>query len=176
MENSNASLNDNPIVLLDTNIIQYSASKASATSFIDFLIEIHKIGLSLAVSEYSRFELIRGAKVSTEKELLETFEKFKFYSISTEVLYASARIETLYRMEKIMCEKISDGDKIIAATSILLNAPIITANGRDFPWPYFKEINRTPIVYSEKNISKVILVSTFQPDINYIVQRFQERP
>jgi predicted nucleic acid-binding protein len=175
MDDPNNTTENRPIILLDTNIIQYSSSKSTSPKFIQFLIETNKKGI-LAVSEYSRFELIRGAKTSLEQELLKTFELFKTYPISTEVLYASARIETLYRMEKIACEKISDGDKIIAATSIILNAPIITANGRDFPWPYFKEIDRTPVIYTEKNISKVILVSFFQPDLNYLVQRFKERP
>ena len=163
------------VFILDTNIIQYLLNKNSSIAFINFFTDLNKQGKKLSVSEYSIFELTRGAKIKTEEELITTFNIFKRYSVTTEVLTAAARIETLYRMEGIQCDKISDGDKIIAATSVLTNATLFTANGRDFPWPYFIETSRSPIVFSENNYSKSILVSSFQPDNQYILKRFTER-
>ncbi|MFZ2153549.1 MAG: hypothetical protein WAV41_05890 [Microgenomates group bacterium] len=168
-------MNINGNVLLDTNIVQYLASAPTSLSFINMIVDLNKKGCTMSVSEYSIFELIRGARLKTETDLSNTFNIFKKYSVSIEVLYAAARLETLYRMENIQCDKISDGDKIIAATSILTNSTILTTNGRDFPWPYYQETDRDPVIFSEKNISKSILVSSFVPDQTYIFKRFSER-
>jgi predicted nucleic acid-binding protein len=174
MEDTNTTVPNKPIILLDSNIIHYSTSKNISPEILKFLVEKEKLA-DLAVSEYSRFELIRGVKKTRENELMDMFNVFKIYPISTEVTFAAARLETLYRMEEIPCNGISDGDKFIAATAILLNSAIMTANGRDFPWPFFTEIERIPIVYKEKDISKTVLISTFAPDLDLVLRKFEKR-
>ncbi|MBP9817690.1 PIN domain-containing protein [Candidatus Shapirobacteria bacterium] len=161
--------------ILDTNIVQYSSSRGTSIPFTNLLADLDSQGHSLYFSEYSIFELLRGAKLKTETELVSILDKFKKYPVDTNILLTAAQLETVYRMESIPCEKISDGDKIIAATSIITNNFILTTNGRDFPWPYFIEQERTPLVFNENHYSKTILVATFSPDLNLLMKRFSER-
>lgn len=168
---------DEAAILLDTNIIQYCANQYSSFEFIDYILSIAKNTENIFMLDYSQFELLRGATISTEEKMNLLLELFEKLPLTQDVLIAASRLETLYKMEKIPYEKISDGDKLIAATSILSESLIVTANARDFPWPYFQEIERCPLTYAEKSHRyKCIMVSLLKPDIHFVLKRFSERP
>jgi len=61
-----------------------------------------------------------------------------------QTLWASGRLGCLYNDEGI---EVGVGDQIIAATAILQNSIIFTCNGRDFPPPFFKELDRKLLTY-----------------------------
>ena len=80
-------------------------------------------------------------------------------------------------MDGLEPKQIENGDKFIAATSILTGSLILTANSRDFPSPCFLESERKPIIFEEKrNRTKCILFTILTSDITMINQRFNNRP
>ncbi|MDO8611165.1 MAG: hypothetical protein Q7R95_11620, partial [bacterium] len=69
---------------------------------------------------------------------------------------------SIYRQTNIT-QNISLVDKIIGATSIITNYPIITSNINDYPQPYFEVIDSHKLVH-KKSLIKIGLI---KPD--YIV-------
>ena len=164
-------------IILDSNIIQYSAERNASPIFVPYLIELSQRGFGFAISDITIHELLKGANIKNESEMLALLNAFQRYFLTDNVLIASARLETIYKIEGIEQKQIEDGDKFIAATAILTGSLILTANARDFPSPYFQELERKPLIYSDKKRrSKCILVSLLAPDISMVNQRFSQRP
>lgn len=164
-------------ILLDSNIVQYAADKFASVEIVPYLQELMNRGFGLAISDITIYELLKGANVKKENEMLQTLNLFQTYFVTQQVLLAAARLETIYKIEGILPNQIEEGDKFIAATSILTGSLIITANIRDFPWPYFQEVERKIAVYSEKRKrSKCVMLAILNPDIQMVNQRFSERP
>src|SRR3989344_2019823 len=154
-------------VILDTNIIKKIIDRYSVEEFAKYLSDLVKRNGTFVISDFTCFELVRGANLSTENEVFPILNLVTRLLITTQVLFASARLETLYKLEDIQPSTIEIGDKIIAATAILNSSFILTANGRDFPWPYFIEVERRIIEYKDKNKrTKCIPVSLLIPDFN----------
>jgi predicted nucleic acid-binding protein len=161
--------------LLDTCILQDLSSTKIGSQIVNQLTLLIQAGVILAISDYATYELLRGAFVKTEAEGEKVLNAFKRYSVSTEVLRAAARLDTLYKNDGIH-SGISDGDEILAATSIIINAPVITRNGRDFPMPFFKEYRREIIIYDQiGRREKTTVLYFLEPDYQVITRRFQER-
>ncbi len=163
-------------IILDSNIIQYSADRNASLVFVPYLSELLQRGFGFAISDITIYELLKGANVKNEAEMLRILNIFQRYYLTDNVLIASGQLETIYKIEGIEQKQIEDGDKFIGATAILTGSLILTANSRDFPSPYFHELERKPLIYIEKrNRSKCILASILSPDIVMINRRFSER-
>ncbi|MBI5619884.1 hypothetical protein HY950_02905 [Candidatus Gottesmanbacteria bacterium] len=165
-----------PDILLDTCVIQSFADKHRGQQYSTYLSQLVSQTYALAISEISLYELIQGVSVSKEQQLLQTLEGVKRYTIDQNVLIAAARMRTLCNMENIAREQISDGDRIIAATSVLTGSFILTENLNDFPRPFFVEMERKNIIYDYKNVQRMIPVYLLTPDLLIINFRFQNRP
>jgi predicted nucleic acid-binding protein len=166
---------DRQYVLLDSNIIQYSVDKFAHAIFEEYLSNLIEKKHILSVSSISVFELTKGATEKNEQKVMEKLATFPHRGLSESILLVAAQLETLYKMEAIEPKQIESGDKFIAAIAILTGSVICTANARDFPSPYFQEIEREPLLYKLKNRSRCILVSLLIPDIAMINQKFKDR-
>jgi len=162
-------------VILDTNIISYAANKASLIEFSTYVSELALRGFGLAISDISIYELLRGAAKQKEGELIRLLALFTRYDLSSNVMVASAQLDSIMKMEQITVEGIDHGDKFIAATAILTNSLIMTANYRDFPLPFFQEVERRLLTYMEKGRPKSICVLLLQPDLELVKLRFNTR-
>jgi len=123
--------------IVDTNILIYTGSKqeALATAAITFLDEQASHGYRLAISEFTTYEYLKrlwGKKAEKSEEAISTYER---KAVTREVLETASILDGLYYDEGLT--NISDGDKIIAATAILEDGLILTANHKDFPNPFF---------------------------------------
>jgi predicted nucleic acid-binding protein len=164
-------------LILDSNIIEYASNKYCSVELNPYLSDLLKRGFGFAISDITIFELLKGASVKKENEMLQILNNFQRYYLTENVLTAASQIETLYKMESVDPKQMGYGDMFIAATSILTGSLILTANSRDFPSPFFQEVERLPLIYNErKNRARCILISILSPDINMINQRFSERP
>lgn len=162
-------------LLLDTNILDYSLKKETGEVFHEFLDVLKKAKYLLTVSQYTRYEISRGANIKKEITAIDTYNKYGNYAVTQNVLETAAMLENLYKSVKIQADKISDGDKIIAATAIIENLTILTANGRDFPWPIFKECNKKIIIFKVKNRSRCLFITYLKPDYEVIVSLSSQR-
>ncbi len=128
-------------VILDTNIIQYSANKKFGKEITDFLDELKKRGFELAISDISYSELLANLSQAKEEAGLKLLRSFKKIEVGTTFLHAAARTCTIYNQQRKIEQKskseASVADLIIAATAILTGSLIITANINDFPKAIF---------------------------------------
>lgn len=162
--------------LLDTNILQYLNNPSIARELFAYLEEVHRAGYSLAISNFSIFELLSGVPKSKESNLISALEVIPRFEVTTEVLVAAAQLTTVYRMEKAEYGHITQGDKIIAATSLLNDFPVLTANSNDFPRPFFNELHKKFIFYKDKNRDRMIPVYLLLPDFDLVKFRYETRP
>ena len=157
------------LVLLDSNILQYSVSKLTASVFNAYLEELKQREYDFAISSISIYELLAGANIKTKKIIAAVLNTFEKYPITDAVLKQAIQLEDLYKQESIMPNQANQGDKFIAATSILTNARILTANARDFPFPFFREEEREILEFeTQRKRYGVLAISLLRPDIEII--------
>lgn len=163
-----------PIILLDNNMIQHFLRKTTTEQFGPILEEIEKIGATLATSQIVVYEALKAIIFNDEKytAVAKFFEdSLTRYPVNEEVLVEAARVHELYGSDE-HCKKHRDSfsteDIILATTSMLLGAYIITSDPNDFPMPFFKENNRQHIDYVEKGRRKHIGIYLLEPDTDAI--------
>jgi predicted nucleic acid-binding protein len=154
-------------VILDSNVIQNYCNKAISPNLFEVFQKVVDLGYSLAISEFTYYELLNEATISKEKELIGKLNGLNTYRVTSEVLIAAAHIGSLYKDDGVQLNQISSGDKIIAATAILTNSLIYTTNARDFPIPFFKEVVRYPIEYISKKQPVHMYTSFLEPDLEF---------
>jgi|SRR5579884_1503685 len=165
------------LFILDTNIIQYTNNRYSELVFTSLLNELDQEGYSGHISSITIYELLKGANKKIEKEMLLQLNSFKKFEVLDNILQTAAQLETLYRLDGIQPNQIEQGDKIIAATALVTNSHILTANGRDFPYPFFIEEKRKLLEFEvQKKRYKVIPVSFIYPDLEIINKKILEIP
>lgn len=91
-------------------------------------------------------------------------------------MLGAALLDSIYRVDNVNFTAISVGDIIIAATSVILTqaglkAIILTANGRDFPRPFLKEVYTKRLYYR----SNEILVYLLEPNLTIIENKNNNR-
>ncbi len=170
---------DNPIkqnIILDTCILQYLGDRHISLELNTYLLDLISRGFDFAISDISIQELLTGTTIKQEQVGLKLLNGLVRYSIFHNILVAAAQLTTLYRQDKVKNEHISIPDKIIASTAILNGALVLTADVHDFPRPFFSEAEEKLIIYRKKDKSNILCLQILKPNIDYINQRFSERP
>lgn len=162
-------------VLIDSNIIQYYYTTLEFTEQIkEVVVSIVKAGYGIAMSDITFYELINGSSVEREKKMFEAINGLKRYYTTKKVLVGAGQLGCLYEGNKL--NDIDLGDKIIASTATLNNAIIFTANGRHFPQPFFKELDRKILQRTDKNGLPVNIMTYFmEPDLEIIGYKHKNR-
>ncbi len=165
------------LIILDSNIIQYTAQPKSADAFNAYIADLVSRGFEYAISTITIYELLKGANKRTKEKVVKLLRQFTKFELPENVLQTAAELESVYKIDEIQPKEIDDADKIIGATALLSYGLILTANARDFPAPYFKEIERKFITFEEKRErTKTIVVYILRPEAAIIEQRIQEIP
>ena len=186
MNESQSSPSPTPIIqpiILDTNIIQYSANKAMKIEILEYFMDLWQRKFILKISDITMFEIFSGSTVKQEEEIFKTLQLFPKYQVTNIVLLVAARISTLYGIEKlpngekkIANENISVPDKIIAATAIITNSLVMTADINHFPPPFLIGVENKLIFYQKKHKQCLEHIMLLQPNYPFILQRFNNRP
>lgn len=161
------------IVILDSCILQYLDDKKFYSQIIGILENLIAKDNKLALSEFSRFELLRGATLAVEKRMEALINEFKLYEVSKNILSMAARLDTLYRGAEVH-SGMSDGDKILASTAVLANGLVFTGNFKDFPAPFFKTVTRK-ILYKDSAKHQPLIVGILEPDLPIIGAKMDGR-
>jgi predicted nucleic acid-binding protein len=116
------------VKVLDTSVaIDHLRGSASAAKLLTAALDA---GEALVASEVVRFELFVGA----HKEEIEALEDFSaalsWIPVTEEVARTAAALASRHRRSH---SGIDDVDYLIAATSLLLDAELLTTNVRHFP-------------------------------------------
>lgn len=163
-------------IILDTNVISRIDSTDQGMQIGLYLLELSKRGFGFALSDVIVYELLRGNLKAKEAKMLESLADFFSYYLTTNVMIAAAQLDNLMKIDEINVNSVDYGDKLIAATAILTGSLILTNNSRDFPWPFFHEVEPKSIFYKEGEKQKCLCLALLQPDIQHINLRFNERP
>ena len=133
----------NKKVLIDTNILQYATKPDYADDVYAIFERMQSAKINLRVSSYTTFEVYRNldkVRIPKMKQVIDFFQP-----IETDLMCFSlaAALDTCYRRNdatKQYASRYTDGDLVLAGSALSYNAPILTANGNDFPRPFFDEI------------------------------------
>lgn len=166
---------DRPTIIIDSCIIQYFGDKNIGPGILSCLQMALNTGYNLCISEATIFEMLDGADLKTEKDRIDTLKVFSSFPITSDRLIAAAQLGTLYKYENIPEQQISAGDKIIAATAMLTSSLILTANGRDFPLPFFQTITSVDINYKKGKSQHCITAYFLAPNVKTILTYWEKR-
>ena len=160
----------NSYFLLDSCIVEYYLNKKYSAQIQSILQGWQKNTFKLAISQIIFSELIDGAYIQKENVVISTLKMYHNFSVTERHIIGSGKLGSIYQQNNIT-QNISLADKIIAATSIISNSPIITANINDYPQPYFGVIDSHVLSYKDK----VIKIGLLKPDYTVINSAFAER-
>lgn len=143
----------NSHILFDTCIINNLSSKES------FLVDQTKLllkkfsdfGNILYVSEFTRYELLRGANPGKKQDCKDFLSLFRLIPSSADRLERSVKLYELYKNEPSIngfLHSISDVDIFIGSLIFNEQKPyLLTADFADFPRPFFVERDIFPIEF-----------------------------
>lgn len=142
-------------ILLDTCILQNLLSKEVdlATRTKDLLEDLYKEN-TFYISEFSKYELLRGANEEQSKKAELILNAFEGISNSPERLARATALYTAYSSQpriKNSLHSISDIDIFIGSLIFTDQKPyLLTADYFDFPRPFFIEEQRWGIKFKKK--------------------------
>lgn len=164
-------------IILDTNIISYINEKEKTDLILSYMLELVQRGFGFAISDITFYELLRGNRQEKEKRMLELLSPYFRYYLTSNVMVAAAQLDNVMKTENIDVNSVDHGDKFICATAILTGSLILTADAKGFHWPFFQEVERKIITYTDKcHKTKCNALALLRPDNILISQRFSERP
>lgn len=156
----NSKISKKPLLILDTNILIYLFDKLKIVKIFEILKQLYP-DHELSISTYTHYEII-GWGSKNILELVKTLNLFRNIHVDMEVLIFAGLMKCLGIRK--------NGDSIIASTSFLNNALILTANHRDFPEPYFKEIKFWPVDYrTDKNRTNIQTIHLLKPNLKSLI-------
>jgi predicted nucleic acid-binding protein len=174
MENQNKAIKPQRYLILDSNIFKYFGNLELSSQIIFLLQDALAKGYGLAISKFTLLELLDTATVDNEIKAFSYIKGLRHFRISETVLTTAGHLGCLYKDDGIE-DQPEKGDKIIAGTAWANNAVIFTANGRDFPTPFFNVLSKSVLKYT-KNKAEVHMVFYFvEPDYQMIQTKYQER-
>ncbi|MDO8609833.1 MAG: hypothetical protein Q7R95_04750 [bacterium] len=137
-------------------------SEKYSTQIQSILQKWQKNVFGLAINQIVLSELIDGTFMKKEGIIIDTLRQYHNIPVTERQIIVSGKLGSIYRQTNIT-QNISLVDKIIGATSIITNYPIITANINDYPQPYFEVIDSHKLIHKKK----LIKIGLIKPD--YII-------
>lgn len=161
------------ILFFDTNIVNFAAAtkggeprKTAFKNYLEKLFETYEPAISCIV----RYEVFSGSDMKTALKVKEFTDKLRTFEADKTVLDFAAVLATCYKNHgsvKGHNSAISDADKIIAATSLLVkDSCILTTDMNDFPRPLFVEEIRHSVSYKQEDGRQhTVEVYLLKPDL-----------
>lgn len=162
-------------ILLDTNIISSFSNESLGEKIISVIKEVVAFGYGLAISDITYYELLNEASIDKEQKMIAVLNGLTRYYVKQDILIAAAHLGSFYKEHNLPMTQFDSGDRIIAATALLHNCLIYTTNGRDYPQPFFKEIERRMLDYQSKEWPVCVPTYFIEPQVDYIVKYHQKR-
>jgi predicted nucleic acid-binding protein len=162
-------------LLLDTNIISRFSNENFGEKVIAILREAAGYGYGVAISDLTYFELLNEASPETEVKMVSVLNGITRFYVKKDILIAAGHLGSFYKEHRLPPDQFDQGDKIIAATAILHNCVVFTLNGRDFPQPFFKEIDRRMLDYQSREYPVCVPAYFLEPQLEYTSRYHQKR-
>ena len=160
----------NSYLLLDSCIIEYYLNEKYSAQTQSILQKWQKNVFGLAINQIVLSELIDGTFMKKEGIIIDTLRQYHNIPVTERQIIGSGKLGSIYRQTSIT-QNISLVDKIIGATSIITNYPIITSNINDYPQPYFEVIDSLVLTHKKK----LIKIGLIKPDYIILNSVFADR-
>lgn len=166
-------------VIVDTCVISQlnSNSKKLSDNLALYLEDLSKRGYELTLSTITGYEILQNLFGEKEDKTVRLLDQYQQKEITTEVLYWAAKLRSLYKEIGHEITK-KGGDSIIAATAFLLDGRVLTINCRDYPYPFFTQVEHKALEYeitrgdNDVWYTKTIDITLFRPDKVAIFKQF----
>jgi predicted nucleic acid-binding protein len=138
---------ENSFILLDSCIINYLSSKDDVFSEnINILIQnLINRNNQLCVSQFTYYEVLRGASDSKKIKIKEDLKKFIVIGHSVARQSRAIKLYSAYKQVPEVCKhmnSISDIDIFIGSLIFTDKQPLLlTGDYNDFPRPFFREVD-----------------------------------
>lgn len=157
-------------LILDSNILIYQNSdkedlSKGMRSILYSLTDIYK---ELVISSISHYEVLKGVSTNKLTEFFSSINKLSTINADATVCRRAAHIHRIYHEKNIPDKQCSTEDIIIAASATVLPADVLTANGNDYPRPFFKEVGHWSIHYLHGDRRITLHIMCLRPDIEVI--------
>jgi len=162
-------------ILLDTNIISSLSNESLGQKIIEVLKEINSLGYGIAVSDVTYFELLNEATIKKEQKMVAVLNGITRFYVKQDILIAAAHLGSFYKEHGLPKDQFDACDKIIASTAVIRNCILYTINGRDYPQPFFKEIDRRMLDYQSKDWPICVPTYFLEPQLEYIGKYHEKR-
>lgn len=158
-----------PYIILDTCVIQAASSKNhhKSEAALQYLKRFNNSS-QLAISEISVFENLQGLWGKRADKALQKLKQFEWKEVNGTVLILASQLGGLYNQSGSGLANIQTGDKLIAATAILLQGFVLTINPRDFPAPFFYQQEWEPLTYQNSHYSQTLDLYVLAPNFALI--------
>ncbi|MDA1317021.1 MAG: PIN domain-containing protein [bacterium] len=162
-------------LLLDSCIVQYLLNKEISPNLRQQLKKWSGDIFNFAISEITYAELLNGTLKNKEAEVISLLDKFYSFTISKRIIKGCGKLGSVYKEYNQSLKEIDTGDRIIASTAIINNLFIVTANVRDFPFPFFSSIANYNIIFEKKRNKRMISIAVLKPNYEFITHAFNHR-
>lgn len=153
-----------PYLLLDTCVAEYLLNPYIEIVLSKQISAWANNKRKLAISGISYTEMIDGAYKSKVKEVNELLDTYTQFEVTQRILQGAGILSNVYKAQNSKVVGSSLADKIIAATAFVYNLPLITADVKDFPYPFFTSIVSENIKYRKKNKDQYIAIAALMPN------------
>lgn len=126
---------------------------------------------------YTQYELLKSSDKNHQSAIKEYIDQnLVRVELSQVLMDFSARVYNLYsKHQSTKGSRITDGDIVNAALSIVKNAPVMTIDNNDYPRPFFIDQAREYVEYdSNKNRRTIDTVYILKPDMVTIKYCFEK--
>ncbi len=161
-------------LLLDSCIAEYLLDSYLSEPLSNQIELWNEEKLGLSISEISFAELMNGANKPKIKRVEELLDTFSCLEVTRRILSGSAIIANVYRKKYSQILGADMADRIISATSFVYNLPLLTANVRDFPHPFFTSYSSHNVEFRKKNKKHLLTIDILKPNtsqLNYWYSR-----
>lgn len=163
-------------IIVDSNIIQYSADKnrSKSTAYFDLFTGLKDQSNELTISEITIAENLHALYGKKYIKAYKHISQFVKIIVAENVLLLAAKIGGLYYEEGFRDIEICD--KIIAATAILEKSLVLTRNHKHFPPPFFEPFEWIQVKYKMSGKYRhTDDVCIYKPRYELIIRRIEEK-
>lgn len=164
------------LLLVDTNIISHALTPNQTPAYTALFKKL-EAKYRFVVTGYTQYELLRSSNKTHRAKITEyTTHDMTCIELSDVLMNFAARIYYLYsKHPSLKGYKISTGDIINAALSIIQKCLVLTIDNNDHPTPFFREIDRVRITYqSKKDKEHTETAYILTPDMENIKTCFEK--
>jgi predicted nucleic acid-binding protein len=151
-------------ILVDANVFSYGTNEKYSDAIANVFERLAQLKHEPAVLSYTSFEVYRGLDFKRVPKMKLLVDAFTPVDIDLKGFKIAAALYSCYKKHPTTkAYTYQDGDIVTAAGAFLYNTLVLTADGNDFPRPFFDDVEKFPLKMLDGRVP--LIVSLLQPNI-----------